>query len=172
MDDVYKANKVVVGVAQKDGQVSATTAGIKVNGKDVTTATTPEGTKDLTVTISGEDILVGGESVHAEKTIDEAITDLSTAIDKIADNLITGEDALTPGTGTAANDDYVAVTATRNDENGNVTLGSSVLVATNTVDADIKDNNADVAGATPTGLATDAYVKNAIINALAWEVLD
>lgn len=172
LDDVYEANKVVVGVAQEDGQVSATTAGIKVNGKDVTTATTPEGTKDLTVTISGEDILVGGESVHAEKTIDEAITDLSTAIDEIADNLITGETALTPGTGTAANDDYVAVTATRDAETGNVTLDSSVLVATNTVDADIKDNNADVADATPTGLATDAFVKNAIINALAWEVLD
>lgn len=164
------ADKILVGVSQEDGLIASTAASLKINDVSFTHAV---GSADMTVTISGNDTLIGGDDdAWKDVSISKAITDLSTAIDNIADNIITGEDALTPGTGTAANDDYVAVTATRDAETGNVTLDSSVLVATNTVDADIKDNNADVADATPTGLATDAYVKNAIINALAWEVLD
>lgn len=170
VDSTEAADKILVGVSQTDGKIASTAAGLKINNVDFTHVV---GTAEMTATISGNNTLIGGaDNAWKDVSISKAITDLSTAIDNIADNIITGEDALTPVTGTAANDDYVAVTATRDAETGNVTLDSSVLVATNTVDADIKNNNADVADATPTGLATDAYVKNAIINALAWEVLD
>ena len=65
------------------------------------------------------------------------------------------------------NDEYVAVSAST-DAAGKVTLDASVQLA-ETVKLD------DITGATtatPTGLATDATVKDYVAYALAWEVIE
>lgn len=158
------ADKILVGVSEDNGKVASTAAGLKINGVAFTHAV--EAT-DMTATIDGSVILVGGESAHKDSSIAKAIADLSTAIDAVADNNITGEDELAPAAGHTAVDDYVAVSANKDDE-GNVTLDSSVLVVN---PVDVTTINGVTTQPVASGLATDAYVQAAIIEALAWEVV-
>ena len=65
-----------------------------------------------------------------------------------------------------ANDEYVAVSVTKDDE-GKVTLDSSVQLAENVDLTSITGATA----ATATGLATDATVKDYVTYALAWDVI-
>ena len=94
--------------------------------------------------------------------IDASIDRLDASVSALESRTITGES----DTLTNANDEYVNVSATTDDQ-GNVTIDSSVQLA----------NNIDLSGitnataATATGLATDAMVKDYVTYALAWDVI-
>ena len=91
--------------------------------------------------------------------IDASIDRLDAAVSALESRTITGESE----TLSNANDAYVNVAATT-DAQGNVTLDSSVQLATKTWDPSVQE-------ATATGLATDAYVNNYVQEALLWEVI-
>ena len=94
--------------------------------------------------------------------LDASVSALETELAKHTVKSIEGE----TGISERANDEYVAVSVTKDDE-GKVTLDSSVQLAEN-VDL------ASITGATAakaTGLATDATVKDYVTYALAWDVI-
>lgn len=159
VNDSSVAGQMVVKVSETDGKVQVGRAGLKVN--TVTAGSDANG--NITVTIDGSNVSVGGSSTHKDKAISTAIADLSTAIDSVngaAVKTVTGETGLVVVEGTTVNDDYVSVTATRNGDT--VTLDSSIRIAN-------APSVSTGTAADATGLATDAYVKNAIQNALMWE---
>ena len=161
-NDTAVSGQVVVAVSETDGIVSPTRLGVKVNGKAFITEE-GEGESKVSVlsaTIDGTDILVGGNSTtYKDKSIAVAIDELS----QVVSAGITGETALNPQQGTAANDDFVAVSVIK-PTNGTPYIDSSVLVATAIADSSTVYTNA-------TGLATDAYVKDYVAYELAWEVI-
>lgn len=95
----------------------------------------------------------------------DAIEKLKDEIDETANNKITGEEALGNVDKTTVNNTLVAVTTTTN-ASGDTTLGSAVRLA------NAPAISGGATGATATGLATDAYVKDYVYNALLWEVYD
>lgn len=101
----------------------------------------------------------------AGTTIKAAIEQLYQGVGSGVVKAISAEEALTAGEGTTVNSSFVSVHASAKDAEGNVTLDSSVLIA---------NAPAVLVGteSTSTGLATDAYVKDSITNALAWEVIE
>lgn len=102
---------------------------------------------------------------EAGTTIKAAIEQLYQGVGSGVVKAISAEDVLTAGEGTTVNSSFVSVHASAKDAKGNVTLDSSVLIA---------NAPAVLVGtaSTSTGLATDAYVKDSITNALAWEVIE
>lgn len=103
---------------------------------------------------------------EAGTTIKAAIEELYKGVGSGVVKAISAEEALTDGEGTIVNSSFVSVHASDIDENGNVTLDSSVLIAKAPTLLD------GTASSPSTGLATDAYVKDSITNALAWEVIE
>lgn len=161
VDDSSVAGQIVVKVSETDGKVEVGRAKLKVN----TVEAGSDENGNITVTIDGTKVSVGGDSAHKDKAISAAILDLSTAIDTLdnaAVKAITGETGLVEAAGTTVNDDYVAVTATRAVGSNEVILDSSIRIAN-------APNVSVGTAATATGLATDAYVKNTVQNALMWE---
>lgn len=98
--------------------------------------------------------------------IDASIDRLDASVSALESRTITGESAIL----TNANDEYVNVSATKDDQ-GNVTIDSSVQLATAIDLTDIKNGTENVTPATATGLATDATVKDYVAYALAWDVI-
>ena len=94
--------------------------------------------------------------------IDASIDRLDASVAALESRTITGES----GTLTNAYDEYVNVSATPDDQ-GNVTIDSSVQLATAIDLTGITGATA----ATATGLATDAMVKDYVTYALAWDVI-
>ena len=101
-------------------------------------------------------------STYVHQTVDASVNALETELAKHAVKSIEGE----VGIAERANDEFVAVSATK-DAEGKVTLDSSVQLATAIDLKDITGANA----AKATGLATDATVKDYVAYALAWEVI-
>lgn len=102
---------------------------------------------------------------EAGTTIKAAIEQLYQGVGSGVVKAISAEDVLTAGKDTTVESSFVSVHASAKDAEGIVTLDSSVLIA----------NAPAVLVGTPstsTGLATDAYVKDSITNALAWEVIE
>ena len=162
--DTAISGQVVVAVSETDGKVSPTRLGVKVNGQSFKTVEESEGESKVSVlsaTIDGSAILVGGgdSSAYKNKSIAAAIDELS----QVVSAGVTGENALNPQEGTAANDDFVAVSVIKQ-ENGTPRIDSSVLIATAIADG-------STVYTTATGLATDAYVKDYVAYELAWEVI-
>ena len=98
--------------------------------------------------------------------LDASINALEAELAKHAVKSIEGE----AGIAARANDEFVAVSATK-DAEGKVTLDSSVQLATAIDLTDIKNGDEIVTPATATGLATDATVKDYVTYALAWDVI-
>lgn len=94
--------------------------------------------------------------------LDASVNDLEAELAKHAVKSIEGE----AGIAARANDEFVAVSATK-DAEGKVTLDSSVQLA----EAVNLDGINGAAAATATGLATDATVKDYVTYALAWDVI-
>ena len=94
--------------------------------------------------------------------LDASVSALETELAKHTVKSIEGE----TGISERANDEYVAVSVTKDDE-GKVTLDSSVQLAENVDLTSITGATA----ATATGLATDATVKDYVTYALAWDVI-
>ena len=94
--------------------------------------------------------------------LDASVSALETELAKHTVKSIEGE----TGISERANDEYVAVSVTKDDE-GKVTLDSSVQLAENVDLTSITGATA----ATATGLATDATVKDYVAYALAWDVI-
>ena len=94
--------------------------------------------------------------------LDASVSALETELAKHTVKSIEGE----TGISERANDEYVAVSVTKDDE-GKVTLDSSVQLA-ETVDL---TSITGATAATATGLATDATVKDYVTYALAWDVI-
>ena len=166
--DTAVSGQVVVAVSEENGIITPERLGVKVNGQALATVEEGEGESKvnvLSVTIDGDDILVGGEdaSTYAKKSI-------ATAIDEIAKTVadgVDGEDPLEAKDGTTVDGQYLAVQVIKN-EGETPKLDSSIRLA-NVVDtSDITNYTA----ATATGLATDAYVKDYVAYELAWEVIE
>ena len=166
--DTAVSGQVVVAVSEENGIITPERLGVKVNGQALATVEEGEGESKvnvLSVTIDGDDILVGGEdaSTYAKKSI-------ATAIDEIAKTVaagVDGEDPLEAKDGTTVDGQYLAVQVIKN-EGETPKLDSSIRLA-NVVDTtDITNYTA----ATATGLATDAYVKDYVAYELAWEVIE
>lgn len=96
--------------------------------------------------------------------LDTSVSALETKLGTYAVKSIEGETGITA----RANGEYVAVSASEPDADGKVTLDASVQLA-ETVDL---TGIVDATTATPTGLATDATVKDYVAYALAWEVIE
>ena len=94
--------------------------------------------------------------------LDASVSALETELAKHTVKSIEGE----TGISERANDEYVAVSVTKDDE-GKVTLDSSVQLAEDVNLSGITGATA----ATATGLATDAMVKDYVTYALAWDVI-
>jgi len=162
-------NKVIVGVAQKNGIVTTTSAGIRINGVDFKRTVGTDAS--LTATISGDHIKVAGTSVHKDSSISKAILDLSTAIDETKTGYISkinGDEDIVKTSTTYVEGAYVAVKATRRTDAGHendVDLDTSVLMS-NPVDV---SNVSGYTKATATGIASDAYVKDYVASILEWE---
>ena len=95
--------------------------------------------------------------------LDASVNALEAELNKHAVKSIEGEAAIT----TRPNDEYVAVSATK-DAEGKVTLDSSVQLAESVDLTSITGATAAIA----TGLATDAMVKDYVKYVLAWEVIE
>lgn len=166
--DTAVSGQVVVAVSEENGIITPERLGVKVNGQALATVEEGEGESKvnvLSVTIDGDDILVGGKdaSTYAKKSI-------ATAIDEIAKTVaagVDGEDPLEAKDGTTVDSQYLAVQVVKEDGK-TPKLDSSIRLA-NVVDTtDITNYTA----ATATGLATDAYVKDYVAYELAWEVIE
>lgn len=164
--DTAVSGQVVVAVSEENGIITPERLGVKVNGQALATVEEGESKVNvLSVTIDGDDILVGGgdSSTYAKKSI-------ATAIDEIAKTVaagVDGEDALEAKDGTTVDGQYLAVQVVKEDGK-TPKLDSSIRLA-NVVDT---SDVSDYTPATATGLATDAYVKDYVAYELAWEVVE
>ena len=113
---------------------------------------------DISTRVDASIVALQAKDVEIEASIDR----LDASISALESRTITGES----DTLTNANDEYVNVSATTDDQ-GNVTIDSSVQLANNIDLSGITDATA----ATATGLATDAMVKDYVTYALAWDVI-
>ncbi len=101
-------------------------------------------------------------STYVRTTVDPSVNALEVEVANHKVKSIEGETGITK----RANDEFVAVSATKDDK-GNVTLDSSIQLAENV-------ELTGITGATKaqaTGLATDATVKDYVAYALAWDVI-
>jgi len=164
LDNMEEANKVVIGIDQKNGIVSASTATLTVNGSTMQRA---KGTNNFAVTIDGTHIKVGGATTQwKDSSIEAAVVDLSNMIQNISTNFlktVTGDNDLVKTSSTTINSSFVAVATTKTAND--VQLDTSILLANPVtlptgVTSDIPTEN---------GVATDKYVADYVVNTLAWE---
>ena len=165
------------GAPATDGSVAFTMVGSTLKGTVV-------GWSDLVTNVSNNETAIGEVSTrvnevstrlddlstYVRQTVDASIDRLDTSVSALETKLgtyavksIEGETGIT----TRANDEYVAVSAST-DTDGKVTLDASVQLA-KAVDL---SGIAGATTATPSGLATDATVKDYVAYALAWEVIE